>query len=40
VPLKEIMERVGHVDKRTTLDYMRRSKKGSQKALKAMGDWL
>jgi len=40
VPLKEVMERVGHVDERTTYGYTRRSKKGSEKALKAMGDWL
>lgn len=40
VPLKEIMERVGHVDERTTLGYVRRSRKGSEKAIRAMNDWL
>ena len=40
VPLKEIMERVGHVDQRTTLGYVRRSKKGSERALKAMDNWI
>jgi len=40
VPLKEVMERVGHIDERTTLGYVRRSRKGSEKALKAMNDWL
>ena len=40
VPLKEIMERVGHVDERTTLGYVRCSREASEKALKAMDDWL
>lgn len=40
VPLKEVMERVGHIDERTTLGYVRRSRKECEKALKTMNDWL